>query len=126
MQPDVILTSDAPAPGGAYSQAIRADGLVVLAGQVGIDPATGVIADGVAAQTRQALRNLEAVLHAAGGSLDWLVKTTCFLSSVDSFAEFNAAYAEVMGDRRPARSTVGVQLPGGYLVEIEGIAVDPG
>jgi 2-iminobutanoate/2-iminopropanoate deaminase len=94
-----------------------------LAGQVGIDPATGDVAEGVAGQTRQALRNLEAVLRAAGGSLESLVKTTCFLTRVDAFAEFNAAYVQVMGNHQPPRSTVGVELAGGYLVEIEGLAV---
>jgi 2-iminobutanoate/2-iminopropanoate deaminase len=63
------------------------------------------------------------VLRAAGGSLGSLVKTTCFLTDVDAFAEFNAAYEEAMGSHRPPRSTVGVQLAGGYLVEIEGLAV---
>jgi 2-iminobutanoate/2-iminopropanoate deaminase len=123
MQTELIATADAPPPGGAYSQAVRAGELVVLAGQVGIDPASGQTAEGVEAQTRQAIANLDAVLRAAGGSLESLIKTTCFLTSVDSFAEFNAAYSEAMGDHRPARSTVGVQLAGGYLVEIEGIAL---
>jgi 2-iminobutanoate/2-iminopropanoate deaminase len=120
---EVIRTDEAPAPGGAYSQAFRYGDTIWLAGQVGIDPATGEVADGVAGQTRQALRNLEAVLRAAGGSLESLVKTTCFLTRVDMFAEFNAAYSEVMGSHRPPRSTIGVELAGGYLVEIEGLAV---
>lgn len=123
MQTEVILTTEAPTPGGAYSQAIRAGELVFLSGQVGIDPKTGQVREGVAAQTRQALHNLEAVLLAAGGSLDRLVKTTCFLTSIDAFAEFNAAYEQVMGEHKPTRSTVGVQLAGDYLVEIEGIAL---
>jgi 2-iminobutanoate/2-iminopropanoate deaminase len=120
---EVIATSGAPAPGGAYSQAVRSGNTIWLAGQVGVDPSTGDVADGVAGQTRQALRNLEAVLSAAGGSLSNLVKTTCFLTDVAAFAEFNAVYSEVMGDHRPPRSTVGVELAGGYLVEIEGVAV---
>jgi len=120
---EVIATADAPAPGGAYVQAIRAGDLLLLSGQVGIDPATGEVPEGVAEQTRQAIRNLQAVLEAAGGSLEQLVKTTCFLTSVDDFPEFNAAYAEVMGEHRSTRSTVGVQLAGGYLVEIEGLAL---
>ena len=123
MQTEVILTTEAPTPGGAYSQAIRAGELVFLSGQVGKDPKTGQVREGVAAQTRQALHNLEAVLLAAGGSLDRLVKTTCFLTSIDTFAEFNAAYEQVMGEHKPTRSTVGVQLAGDYLVEIEGIAL---
>ncbi len=120
---EVIATGDAPAPGGAYSQAFRSGTTIWLAGQVGIDPATGEIADGVAGQTRQALRNLEAVLRAAGGSLESLVKTTCFLTRVEAFPEFNRAYEEMMGSHRPPRSTIGVDLAGGYLVEIEGVAV---
>ena len=123
MQIDVIATTNAPTAGGAYSQAIRAGELVFLSGQVGIDPETGKVRAGVHEQTRQALHNLEAVLRAAGGSLDRIVKTTCFLTSVDAFAEFNAAYEQVMGEHRPARSTVGAHIAGGYLVEIEGIAV---
>lgn len=120
---ELITTANAPTPGGAYSQAFRTGATLWLAGQVGIDPSTGEVAQGVAAQTRQALRNLEAVLNAAGGSLSSLVKTTCFLTDVAAFAEFNAAYDEVMSGHRPPRSTVGVQLAGGYLVEIEGVAV---
>lgn len=118
-----IHAAAAPRPGGSYSHAIRAGGLLLLAGQVGVDPADGRLPDGVAAQTRQALRNLEAVLRAAGGSLDRLAKTTCFLASLDDFAAFDAAYREVLGDHRPARSTVGVELAGGCRVEIEGIAL---
>lgn len=120
---EVIATGEAPTPGGAYSQAFRTGNTLWLAGQVGVDPSTGEVAEGVAGQTRQALLNLEAVLRAAGGSLENLVKTTCFLTRVDAFAAFNAAYSEVMGDHRPPRSTIGVELAGGYLVEIEGVAV---
>jgi 2-iminobutanoate/2-iminopropanoate deaminase len=118
-----VTTDAAPPPGGAYVQALKAGSLVVLSGQVGIDPSTGEALPGVAAQTRQALLNLEAVLEAAGGSLASLVKTTCFLTDVGAFAEFNEAYAEAMGGHRPTRSTVGVQLAGGFLVEIEGLAI---
>lgn len=125
MKAETIVAPGAPAPGGSYCHAIRAGNLLVLSGQVGVDPATGVVADGVAAQTKQALANLDAVLRAAGGSLASLVKTTCFLTSVDAFAEFDAAYAEAFGDHRPTRSTVGVALAGGYLVEIEGLALLP-
>jgi 2-iminobutanoate/2-iminopropanoate deaminase len=120
---EVITTTAAPAPGGAYSQAIRSGSVLWMAGQVGIDPSTGEVAEGVAAQTRQALLNLESVLQAAGGTLDNLVKTTCFITAVEAFAEFNRAYEDVMGSHKPPRSTVGVDLAGGYLVEIEGVAV---
>lgn len=125
MHHQAISTANAPSPGGAYAQAIRHGDLVVLSGQVGVDPATGETVAGVAAQTRQALRNLLAVLAAAGGAPEHLVKTTCFLTDVTAFAEFDAAYAEVLGDLRPTRSTVGVQLAGGFLVEIEGLAIVP-
>lgn len=123
MKTEVIVAADAPLPGGAYSHAIRAGDILMLSGQVGVNPITGELADGVAAQTRQALRNLDAVLRAAGVSLRALTKTTCFLASVEMFAEFDAAYRQAMGESRPARSTIGVQLPGSYLIEIEGIAV---
>jgi 2-iminobutanoate/2-iminopropanoate deaminase len=120
---ELIATEDAPAPGGAPSQAFRSGCTLRLAGRVGIDPSTGEVAEGGAGQTRQALRNLKAVLRAAGGSLQTLLKTTYFLTRVYAFAEFNAAYEEVMGDDHPPRSTVGVELAGGYLSEIEGLAV---
>lgn len=123
MMSEVIESRGAPAPAAAYSQGLRVGSLVALSGQVGIVPGTGAIADGVAAQTWQAVANLEAVLASAGGSLQSLVKTTCFLAAIEDFGEFDAAYAEAMGDHRPARSTVGVRLPGAYLVEIEGLAV---
>lgn len=125
MSAEAISTDGSPKPGGAYSQAMRLGDVVAVAGQVGIDPATLSTLEGVEAQTRQALMNLEAILVAAGGSLQSLVKTTCFLASMEDFAAFNSAYAAVMGDHLPARSTVGVGLVSGFLVEIEGIAVIP-
>jgi 2-iminobutanoate/2-iminopropanoate deaminase len=122
VKPEILTTDEAPMPGGAYSQGVRVGSTLFLSGQVGIDPATGEVREGLAQQTRQAIRNLEGVLREAGGSLESIVKTTCFLVDVGQFAEFNAAYAEMMGDHRPGRSTVGVELAGGYLVEIECIA----
>jgi 2-iminobutanoate/2-iminopropanoate deaminase len=119
-----IATSAAPGAAGAYSQAIATDDLVFCAGQLGIDPATGELADGVEAQTERVLRNLEAVLDAAGCTLADVVKTTCFLADIDDFAAFNAVYARFMGDPAPARSTFQVAaLPKGGRVEIEAIAV---
>jgi len=120
----VVLTEDAPAPVGPYSQAITAGGLVFVAGQIPIDPATGEMPDGIAEQTRLALRNVAAVLDAAGASVADVVKTTVFLQNLDDFAAMNAAYAEVFTAAPPARACVEVaRLPKGALVEIEAIAV---
>ena len=99
-----ISTEAAPAALGPYSQAIVADSFVFCSGTVGIDPATGVPGDGVEAQTELALRNLEAILTAAGASLSALVKTTIFYSNVDEFATINKVYARFMPDPPPARS----------------------
>lgn len=119
-----ISTGAAPGAAGPYSQAIATDDLVFCAGQLGIDPATGELVDGLEAQTERVLRNLEAVLDAAGCTLADVVKTTCFLADINDFAAFNAVYARAMGDPAPARSTFQVAaLPKGGLVEIEAIAV---
>jgi 2-iminobutanoate/2-iminopropanoate deaminase len=119
-----VQTNAAPAAVGPYSQAIRAGGLIFTAGQVGSDPATGELADGVAGQAERALRNLEAILDAAGTSLDRVTKTTIFLTDVSAFATVNEVYARHFSPPYPARSTVGVkELPRGALVEIEAIAV---
>jgi 2-iminobutanoate/2-iminopropanoate deaminase len=118
-----IQTNGAPVPVGPYSQAIVAGDLVFCSGQVGLDPATGVLVDGLEAQADRALRNLSAVLDAAGVSWADVVKTTIFLADVGDFAAVNAIYAKVMPDPPPARSTVGVSgLPKGALVEVEAIA----
>ncbi|HEY7848358.1 MAG TPA: Rid family detoxifying hydrolase [Candidatus Limnocylindria bacterium] len=121
-----IETSAAPPATGAYSQAIRAGGFVFAAGQLGADPATGELADGVAAQAERALLNLTAVLDAAGVSLDRVVKTTIFLSDMANFAAVNEAYARHFPAPYPARATIAVrELPRGGLVEIEAIAIAP-
>jgi 2-iminobutanoate/2-iminopropanoate deaminase len=118
-----IQTNGAPAPVGPYSQAIVAGDLVFCSGQVGLDPATGELVDGLEAQADRALRNLSAVLDAAGVSWADVVKTTIFLADVGDFAAVNAIYGKVMPDPPPARSTVGVSgLPKGALVEVEAIA----
>ncbi len=121
----VVHTDRAPAAVGPYSQAIRVDHTVFTAGQVGIDPQTGQLVEGgIAAQTRQALQNLAAVLEAAGTSLANVVKTTVFLADMGDFAEMNRVYAEFFAEAPPARSTVQVAgLPLGALVEIEAIAL---
>ncbi len=120
-----IETGRAPAPIGPYSQAIRAGGFLFLSGQIPIDPATGAIVAGdIADQTRQVLKNLSAVLEAAGSNLSKVVKTSIFLKSLDDFTRFNSVYAEYLGETRPARSTVqAARLPREVLVEIEAIAL---
>jgi 2-iminobutanoate/2-iminopropanoate deaminase len=121
-----VSTDQAPPALGPYSQAIVAGGLVFCSGTAGIDPATGVAPDGIAAQTDQALRNLAAVLAAAGCSMADVVKTTIFYADVADFTTLNAVYAEHMPDPPPARSApANVRLPRGLLVSIEAIAVVP-
>jgi 2-iminobutanoate/2-iminopropanoate deaminase len=121
-----IQTNGAPDPVGPYSQAIRSGDLVFCSGQVGLDPATGELVDGVEAQAERALRNLAAVLDAAGLTFDDVVKTTIFLADVADFGAVNAIYGRFMPDPPPARSTVGVGgLPKGALVEIEATAHRP-
>lgn len=121
------VTSDqAPEALGPYSQAIVAGNTVYCSGMAGIDPVTGEAADGIEAQTEQALRNLEAVLEAAGGSMQDIVKTTIFYADVEDFGRLNETYARHMPDPPPARSApANVQLPRGLLVSIEAIAVLP-
>lgn len=121
-----VTTDKAPPAMGPYSQAIVAGDLVFCAGQLGLDPVTRQIVGGdIKAQTRRVLDNLEAVLQAAGSSLDRVVKTTVFLEDIAEFAAMNEVYAERFGPHRPARSTVQVaKLPGtGGRVEIECIAL---
>ena len=119
----VLSTPHAPAAIGPYSQAIRSGDLLFASGQLGLDPATGNLVDGIEAQTRQALTNLQAVLATAGGSVANVVKTTIFLADMADFATVNAIYGEVFRHEPPARSTVQVAaLPKGGLVEIEVIA----
>lgn len=118
-----VSTDRAPAPGGSYSQAVVTGDLVHCAGQVGIDPATGRLADGLAAQVEQALRNLEQVLLAAGSGLDLVTKATCFLTDIGQFAAFDEVYRRIVPQPFPARSTFGVALAGELLFEIEAFAV---
>jgi 2-iminobutanoate/2-iminopropanoate deaminase len=118
-----VSTDAAPAALGPYSQAVVANGLVFCSGTAGIDPATGKPAEGIEAQTEQALRNLDAVLTAAGASLSTVVKTTIFYANVEDFATLNAVYARHMPDPPPARSApANVALPHGLLISIEAIA----
>ncbi len=118
-----IQTSSAPAAIGPYSQGIVANGFLFTAGQIALDPATGQIVDGdVVAQAEQVLRNLRAILKEAGADWKHVVKTTVYLQEMADFPRVNDVYARVMGDARPARSTVQVAgLPRGVLVEIDAI-----
>jgi 2-iminobutanoate/2-iminopropanoate deaminase len=121
-----VTTTGAPQAQGPYSQAIATDDLVFCAGQIGLDHVTGQLAEGLEAQTKQVLRNLQAVLDAAGCTFADVVKTTCFLADIDDFAAFNEIYSGFMTDPAPARSTFQVAaLPKGARVEIEAIAVRP-
>jgi 2-iminobutanoate/2-iminopropanoate deaminase len=118
-----ISTDNAPAALGPYSQAIVAGGFVFCSGTVGIDPNTGLLPEGVAEQTEQALLNLAAILKAAGSSIDQLVKTTIFYANVEDFPTVNEVYARHMPDPPPARSApANVALPRGLLISIEAIA----
>ncbi|HRW46558.1 MAG: RidA family protein [Caldilinea sp.] len=120
----VVSTPNAPAAIGPYSQAIRAGQFLFASGQLGLDPATGDLREGIEAQTRQALANLQAVLSEAGATVANVVKTTIFLADLSHFATVNQLYGEVFGHEPPARSTVQVAaLPKGGLVEIEVIAL---
>ena len=119
-----VSTTHAPAAIGPYSQAIRADGYLFCSGQLGLDPSTGeFVAGDVAAQAEQSLRNLGAVLEAAGLTFSDVVKTTIFLADIADFVTVNAVYGRFVTDPPPARSTVAVAaLPKGGRVEIEAIA----
>jgi 2-iminobutanoate/2-iminopropanoate deaminase len=126
MTRSAITSGNAPGALGPYSQGIATDGLVFCSGQIGIDPATGELLDGIEAQTDRALRNLAAVLDAAGASFGDVLKTTIFLADIGDFAAVNAVYASHMPDPPPARSTFAVgALPKAALVEIEMIAQRP-
>ena len=118
-----IFTQQAPAAIGPYSQAVRTGNLVYTSGQIPIDPATGAIESAdITGQTEQVMKNLQAVLEAAGSSPDRAVKTLCFLKDMDDFAAFNEVYARYFTGK-PARSCVAVAaLPKGALVEVEVVA----
>ena len=119
----IIHTDAAPAAVGPYSQAMVTGGMVYTSGQIALDPATGaLVGTDVTEQTHQIMRNLAAVLAAAGTGLDRVVKTTCFLTDIADFAAFNAVYAEYFPNK-PARSCVGVkELPKGAICEVECVA----
>ena len=125
MDKTVIRTEAAPAPfqGAPYNQAIRIGDLVFVAGQLGLKPGDKAVEGDITTQTEQVMRNLAAILEAAGSSLDRLVKTTVFLQDLADFTAMNEVYARHVGERPPARSTFEVaKLPSGARVEIEAVA----
>ena len=121
----IIQTDQAPQAIGPYSQAVKTNGLVFCSGQIPIDPATGQFVDGgIAEQTEQVLKNVSAVLQAAGSSLDQVIKTTVFLADMGEFAAMNEVYGRYFGEKPPARATVAAAgLPRHARVEIEAIAL---
>ncbi len=125
MPKQVISTDSAPGAVGAYSQGIIAGGFVFTAGQIPLIPGTTDLREGgIAAQTRQVLQNISAVLEAAGSGMDKVVKTTVFLADINDFAEFNAVYGSYFPEDPPARTTVQAgALPAGALIEIEAVAL---
>jgi 2-iminobutanoate/2-iminopropanoate deaminase len=121
----VIETAEAPAPIGPYSQAIQANGFIFVSGQIPIDPKTGQVVDGgIEPQTRQVIKNISAILGAAGTDLHKVVKATVFLANLDDFAAFNQVYTEYFEKTRPARAAVQVtRLPKEVLLEIEVVSL---
>lgn len=119
-----IFTANAPAAIGPYAQGNIAGGLLFASGQIPLDPETGeIVGSAIEEQTAQVMKNVAAILEAAGTDFDHVVKTTCFLNDMNDFAAFNAEYAKSFGEVRPARSAVAVEkLPKGALVEVEVIA----
>lgn len=117
-----VSTKKAPSPGGAYVQASVWGECVYVSGQVGKNPHDGLLAANFHDQVTQAISNLRDVLHAAGARLDTVLKTTCFLSNMEHFAEFDSVYRSFFTEPYPARSTVGVTLAPGLLFEIDAVA----
>ncbi len=126
MEEKIVVSTDqaaGPFGGAPYSQAIVSNGFVFTAGQIGAAAdGSGLVGEGVEEQTEQVFANLKAILEASGSSLDRIVKTTCFLSDLGDFSAFNEVYRRHFDSSFPARSTVGVSLPAGVLVEIEAVA----
>ena len=123
MEKKVIATTNAPGAIGPYSQGWIVGDMVYTSGQIPVDPATGEIAEGIAAQAEQSCKNVAAIVEAAGATMENVVKTTCFLADMGDFAAFNEVYAKYFTSK-PARSCVAAKaLPKGVLCEIEAIAV---
>lgn len=119
-----ISTEKAPAAIGPYSQGVVVNGLLFASGQIALSPETGeLVGATIEEQTEQVMKNVGALLDAAGTDFDHVVKTTCFLENIADFAKFNAVYAKSFGEKLPARSAVGIdKLPKGALIEVEVIA----
>lgn len=120
---NIIATDKAPGAIGPYSQGVEINGLIYTSGQIPVDPASGNIPEGIAAQAEQSCKNVGAILEAAGSGFEKVIKTTCFLAEIADFAAFNEVYAKYFVSK-PARSCVAVKdLPKGVLCEVEAIAV---
>ena len=120
----MVQTDKAPKAAGPYSQAIIANGFIFCAGQVGFDPKSQTLADGIENQTHQSIKNLQAVLHEAGSDLNHIVKTTIFVKDMNDYTKVNEIYGNYFTENKPARATVEVaRLPKDALVEIEAIAL---
>ena len=119
-----VISEDAPAAVGHYSQAVVDEGLIFVSGQVAADPKTGeLVIDSIEAQTEQALKNVEAVLLAAGSDLNHVLKMTIFLSGMEHWAAVNETYKRILGDHRPARAIIPVgEFSDGLKIEIDAIA----
>jgi 2-iminobutanoate/2-iminopropanoate deaminase len=119
-----ISTNAAPKPVAAYSQAIEANGFIFCSGQIGLDPATGTLADGIEAQAENVFHNLRAVLEAAGSGFERVVKVTLYIADMAAFAAVNQIYARYVGTNHPARTTIAASgLPLGALIEADVIAL---
>ena len=122
----IIQSKNAPAAIGPYSQAIMAGGLLYTSGQLGLDPETGALPESIEEQTKQSLKNIQAILEEAGLQKTDVIKTVVFLKNMSDFAVVNGIYADFFGDHKPARSCVeAAQLPEGGLIEIEVVASRP-
>jgi 2-iminobutanoate/2-iminopropanoate deaminase len=123
MEIKTVLTADAPAPGGHYSQAVVYNGLVFVAGQLAIKANGERVLDSIEAQTEQAMANVAAILRAAGSDLSRLLKVTIYISDIDLWGAVNQVYTRLMGEHRPARAVVPVkELHYGFQIEVEAIA----
>ena len=122
MPKEIIRTDNAPKPAGPYSQGVMADKFLFCAGQVGTDPKTGTLAEGVAAQTKQTLTNMKGILEAAGLGLENVVRVGVYLVNIGDFAEMNKVYQTFFSQNPPARSTIQAPLVGKNLIEIDCVA----
>lgn len=123
MAKKIIHTDNAPKAIGPYSQAIEANGLLFISGQIPVNPATGTVVEGIEAQTEQVMKNIEAILKEAGYDFKDVIKSTCLLSDIANFKAMNEIYAKYYKEDCPARAAFAVKdLPMGVLVEIETIA----